>query len=180
METVYILQIITIGITLISLVANICVTIFENRKTNYVEIITSSRLEFMKNNRTEAASFIVLCRKFALGMRSDHSYDIDKIDDLYMSFEKIKLFLKPCYSIDSRIIKSGEKIVSSIEDAVLKKEIDINVFLSEINVFEKLFSVYDAADWKFVKEQFNGKNGKSMHFDEICDEFERKFNNEEY
>lgn len=47
----------------------------------------------------------------------------------------------------------------------------------EIDEFSKLFNIYDDADWKFIKQQFNSTNKKSADFDKICDEIKSKYYN---
>ena len=174
MDTVYILQIVTICITALTLVINVFVTLITNKQKNYNEIITTNRIEFMLRNRDNAAKFTAEAKNIILQLKSGNS-SID-LKCLYLSFEQICLVLKPYNSIDKDIINAGQKVINLIEQSVLDGK--LNELLSDaVNEFANLFNIYDDADWKFIKSQFNSTNKNSADFDKICDEIKSRYNN---
>lgn len=165
METVYILQIVTISITAITLIINVLVTLMTNTQKNYNEIITTSRLEFLAHNRNNAAEFISEAKNIALLLKSGAN-PID-VKPLYLAFEQICIALKPYNAFDKEIIDVGKKITSLIEQSVLAGH--LNESLGDaIGKFAHLFNIYDDADWKFIKQQFNSTHKNSDDFDKIC------------
>lgn len=167
MDTVYVLQIITISLTAITLIINVLVTLMTNKQKNYNEIITSSRLDFMTRNRDNAAKFVAEAKSIELALKCK----VNQIDakSLYLAFEQICIALKPYNSIDKEIIDAGKNVVAIIEQSIVSQQ--FNESLSEaINKFEQLFNIYDDADWKFIKQQFNSTNKTSVDFDKICDD----------
>lgn len=172
MDTVYILQVITICITALTVVINVLVTSITNRQKNYNEIITESRLEFMQNNRNNAANFTAEAKNIILKLNCGKN-EID-VKDLYTAFERICLALKPYNAIDKEITDAGRHVVNLIERSVIKNRPD-GELTAAVNEFEKLFNIYDDADWKFIKQQFNTTKKKSEDFDKICNDIKAKY-----
>ncbi|MBD5636397.1 MAG: hypothetical protein HDP28_01060, partial [Clostridia bacterium] len=125
METVYILQIVTICITALTLVINVLVTLFTNKQKNYNEIITNSRLDFMRSNRDNAAKFIAEARSIALSLKSGKQ-DID-LKSLYLAFEQLNIALKTYNEIDNEIILAGNRVIALVEQSIIDKKIDDNL-----------------------------------------------------
>jgi len=166
METVYILQIITICLTAFSLFINVLITLKTNKQENYNNIITKSRLDFMNQDRINAAQFIaeakniatlVNCKKAAIDLKP-----------LFYSFAQINIALKPYNEMERKILDVGQSIVDSAEKSVIDKHLD-ETYLARIDEFTQLINIYDDADWKFIKQQFNSSNKNSEDFDRICD-----------
>ena len=173
MDIVYILQVVTICISTLTLIINVLVTTFANRQKNYNEIITSSRLEFMLNNRNNAAKFAAEAKNVALKIKCGNN-SID-LSSLYLSFEQIHIALKPYNLIDKNILDAGERVLALTEQSVI--EVSLNNSLSDaVDEFVKLINIYDDADWKFIKQQFNSTRRKSADFDKICDDIKMKYN----
>ena len=172
MDTVYILQVVTICITALTLGINVLVTLITNKQKNYNEIITQNRIEFMLRNRDNAAKFTAEARDIMLKLkRKDNSVEVK---NLYLAFEQICLVLKPYNSIDKEIINAGNNIIALIEHSLLDGCLN-NSLPEAINEFAKLFNIYDDADWKFIKQQFNSTNKSSDDFDKICNEIKSKY-----
>lgn len=172
MEIVYILQIITICITALTLVINVLITLITNKQRNYNEIITTNRIEFMLRNRDNAAKFTAEAKNIILQLKSGNC-SID-LKSLYLSFEQICLALKPYNSIDKDIITAGEKVVNLIETSVLDGKLN-ELAVAAVDEFANLFNIYDDADWKFIKAQFNSTHKNSDDFDKICEQIKSKY-----
>ena len=173
MEIVYILQIVTICITALTLVINVLITVLTNKQKNYNEIITNSRLEFMLRNRDNATRFIAEAKNIVLNPKWRNN--VLDLKPLYTHFEQICMALKPYNTIDEEIIAAGNRIIELTEQAVLSKS--LNEELPEtIKEFARLVNIYDDADWKFIKQQFNTTTKKSEDFDKICNDIKAKYN----
>ncbi len=172
MDTVYILQVVTICITALTLGINVLVTLITNKQKNYNEIITLNRIEFMLRNRDNAAKFIAEAKDITLKLkRKDSSFDVK---NLYVAFEQLCLVLKPYNSIDKEIITAGNNVIASIEQSLTGGRLDDSL-PEAINEFAKLFNIYDDADWKFIKQQFNSTSKNSDDFDKICNEIKSRY-----
>lgn len=172
MDTVFILQVVTISITVLTLVVNVLVTTLANKQKNYNEIITNSRLDFMKSNRDNAAKFTAEARNIVLMFQSGN-YNID-VKPLYTYFEQLSIALKTYNSIDNEIITAGNRVVGLIEQSVINKKSN-DELPKAIKEFSDLINIYDDADWRFIKKQFNSTTKKSEDFDEICNEVKKKY-----
>ena len=173
MEIVYILQIITICITALTFVVNVLITLITNKQKNYNEIITNNRIEFMLRNRDNATQFIAEARYLIFKLKNGEC-SID-LKPLYLSYEQICMALKPYNSIDNEIITAGKNVLELAEESVLKGHLNDSL-LDAVNKFARLFNIYDDADWKFIKQQFNSTHKKSADFDKICEEIKIKYN----
>lgn len=173
METVYILQIVTISITVLTLIVNVLVTALTNRQKNYNEIITNSRIEFMKSNRNNAAKFTAEAKNIVYLLKSGKS-EIN-LKTLYVYFEYLSISLKVYNAIDNEIIDSGKRVIDLVEQSVLCGSLQ-NDLLDAIDKFSRLINIYDDADWKFIKQQFNSTNKNSDDFDKICNDIKSKYN----
>lgn len=173
MDIVYILQVVTICISTLTLIINVLVTTIANKQKNYNEIITSSRLDFMKNNRDNAAKFAAEADNVALKLNCGNI--LSDLSSLYISFEQIRIALKPYNSIDKNILDAGQKVLSLIEQSVIAGTLS-NSLSDSIDEFVRLVNIYDDADWKFIKQQFNSTNKKSEDFDKICNDISLRYN----
>lgn len=173
METVYILQIVTISITALTLVINVLVTTLSNRQKNYNEIITNSRIEFMKSNRENSARFTAEARNIVLLLKRGKS-EID-LKSLYAYFEQLCISLKTYNDIDKAIIDSGRRVIDLIERSIVGGSLQSEL-PDAIDKFSHLFNIYDDADWQFIKQQFNSTTKQSKDFDKLCGEIGSKYN----
>ncbi len=172
MDTVYLLQVITISITVLTLVINALITWFSNRQKNYNGIITNSRLDFMKRNRENSSIFIAEVRNVVFMLKCGKN-EID-IKNIYYYFEQLSVSLKTYNKIDKKIDDTGKLIIEMIEKSIQSKEAKDGL-IDVIDDFSRLINIYDDADWKFIKQQFNSTSKKSEDFDKICDEVLSKY-----
>ncbi len=173
MDTVYVLQIITICITALSLFINVFVTLRTSKQENYNNIITTSRLNFMNQNRNNAAQFIAEAKNVAMMLKCKKK-DID-LKPLYYSFSQISIALKSYNFIDKEILDAGNNVLGLAEKSIFNGSLD-ETLLTKINEFSHLINIYDDADWKFIKQQYNSSNKKSEEFDKICDDITKRYN----
>ena len=162
----------TICITVVTLVVNVLITLIISKQENYNQIITNSRLKFMADNRTNAATFTAEARNIAFMLKGGNS-QID-LKPLYLAFEQIRLALKPYNDIDKKIIDAGNSVVALVEQSVAENKLNEGLF-DAVESFVQLVNIYDDADWKFIKQQFNSTNKKSKDFDNICDDVMSKY-----
>lgn len=173
METVYILQIVTISITAITLAINVLITTLTNKQKNYNEIITSSRIDFMMRNREYSAKFTAEAKNIVLLLKCGKS-EID-LKMLYTYLEQLCISLKAYNDIDKEIIDCGNRVINLVEQSILNANLQSELS-NEIDKFSHLFNIYDDADWRFIKQQFNSTNKNSEDFDRICNDIKAKYN----
>lgn len=173
MDTIYILQIITIVITVITLIINVFVTLKTSKQENYNSIITKSRLDFMNQDRISSAQFIAEAKNIALMIKNgNNSMDLKP---LYYAFTQISIALKPYNTMEKKILDSGNGIIDLIEQSITNSKLD-QTLSTRIDEFVRLINIYDDADWKFIKQQFNSTKKKSEDFDKICEDIISKYN----
>lgn len=172
METVYILQIVTICITAITLIVNVLITLITGKQSNYNKIITESRLNFLAHNRENAAKFAAEAKSIALLLQSGKK-PVD-VKALYLAYEHICIALKTYNEIDKKIIDACNAVIASVEKSLLENKLD-GALNGAIEEFVRLVNIYDDADWKFIKQQFNSTNKNSADFDRICDEVSSRY-----
>ncbi|MCH5155663.1 MAG: hypothetical protein J1F69_03570 [Clostridiales bacterium] len=172
METVYILQIVTISVAVVTLLINVFITLTTAKQKNYNEIITTSRLEFMKSNRDNAAAFIAEAKNIAFLLRGKNK-QID-LKPLYGAHAQICLALKEYNDIDKEITMLADRVLSLTEQAVLENKFNENISAA-IEQFERIINIYDDADWQFIKQQFNSTSKNSADFDKICEQIKAKY-----
>ncbi len=173
MDTVYlILQVVTISITALTLGINVFITIITNKQKNYNEVITNNRIEFLMRNRESMSKFIAEARNFIMSFKLGNK--TVNIKPLYSYFEQICITLKTYNEIDREIVDAGKKIIDLTEKSILNEALSDDLS-DAIDKFSLLVNIYDDADWKFIKQQFNSTNKTSDDFDKMCEDIKTKY-----
>lgn len=155
MNTVIVLQIITIIISFLTLVSNTAITINENRKTHYVEFTTSSRIQVLNKTRELIAKLAAMTDPMVINNVSSNS-------EYYLQLCKIKydlnILLKDINE-EERVLKTLINTTVETADKYLKSHsLENEQELHQcINTIMSLYAIYDSTDWRFIKEQSIGK-----------------------
>ena len=167
---VLILQVLTIVVSVSSLVFTLLSSIRENNKKNYIKVVTEQRL---KNK-----SIVRENTKNLLAYSNPHTIQLLTADTMLKCAESaaaIETVLKALYSEDNEVLISVNNLVSEIA----KQVSDGNNEQALIAARERLtreFSIYDLADWRFIKQQANGRKSDSDEFDEIYRKTRQDYN----
>ena len=159
--TVLILQIVTIFVSVSSLVFNLVSATLENRKKNYIKVVTEQRLKNKSIVRESVTALLANSNIQTLTLLNNET-----LKKSIESAAAIETVLKDVYPEDSCVLIAANELI--VEMAKQLK--DGNNEQSVSDAREKLlyeFSVYDLADWRFIKRQANGNKIDGVDFDEI-------------
>ena len=172
MDIVIILQIITIAISVISMVLGIVNVISENNKARYLEIVTTNRIANKKKVQ-DAASRILTVTQEALLSESNMA----AVKEAAGALSEMSVVLKDVYPQENKLLELGRKLVSDYKAFVdHKNDAEYqNKVLQSRQEFYIAFSIYDLADWRFIKNQFSGKKASAKDFDDIYEDTQREY-----
>ena len=166
---VIVLQVITIAISIVSMILSVVNTVKENRKKHYIKIVTAQRLENMRRVREAAKSILACTHEVLLDSANDAT-----VQECVSALTGISIVLKEAYKQEHELIQCGENLISALKAYVSKLGTKEEV-LSVRSQFYELYSIYDFADWQFIKRQSQGKHLDEIEFDEIYNEIEQKY-----
>lgn len=159
--TVLILQIVTIFVSVSSLVFNLVSATLENRKKNYIKVVTEQRLKNKATVRESVKNLLAFSNIQTLCLMNEET-----LKKSVESAAAIETVLKDVYPEDSCVLLATNNLI-----AEMAKQIDVGNNEQAVSIArEKLlyeFSVYDLADWRFIKKQANGKKIDGNDFDTI-------------
>lgn len=159
--TVLILQIVTIFVSVSSLVFNLVSATLENRKKNYIKVVTEQRLKNKAIVRESVKNLLAFSNIQTLCLLNEET-----LKKSVESTAAIETVLKDVYPEDSCVLLATNNLI-----AEMAKQIDVSNNEQAVSIArEKLlyeFSIYDLADWRFIKKQANGKKIDGNDFDEI-------------
>ena len=167
--TVIILQVLTVCISLSSLVLGIWNSIRENKKNRYIEIVTKQRLD----NKSKVSASAKILLQYANAETKEY-IDNEYIKQCALALSEIKAILKTCYPEDRAVLQSGEKLLCAYV-SYLRGETDFATIAKAGELFHQKYSVYDLADWRFIKNQAEGKKFDSADFDVLYKDTEKEF-----
>ncbi len=161
MTITIILQLVTIAASLFSIIITVVVSKLENQKTHYLEIVTKQRMK-NKEEVQRAAQTII---------KNSHPQMLDSITD-----EQIKecidaeaiiaTIFKSIYEKEAELIDCINDLIAELKKHKTTKENFENV-VSARDLFILKFSIYDQADWIFIKNQARGENKEFKDYDSI-------------
>ena len=167
--TVLILQIVTISVSVVSLTLNLLSTMRENNKKNYLKVVTEQRIK----NKTIVRENI----KNLLAYSNAHSLNVLTDETIKKSAESaagIETVLKDVYPEDKRVLSAVNNLVCEMAKHVDSGENEQAIANAREEVLRE-FSIYDLADWKFIKLQANGKKTDSEEFDKIYGDIREQY-----
>ena len=169
---VIVLQVITIAISIVSMIVTLVNTIKENRKKHYIKVVTTQRLENKKRVRDSAQRILECTHESVLDSANDTT-----LRECISALTGISVVLKEVYEQEHELIQCGEKLISALKAYIGKAETKENV-LAVRSQFYTLYSIYDFADWQFIKMQSQGKHLDSIEFDEIYQDIQQQYDNQ--
>lgn len=169
--TVLILQIVTIFVSVSSLVFNLVSATLENSKKNYIKVVTEQRLKNKSIVRESVKNLLAFSNIQTLCLLNEET-----LKKSVESAAAIETVLKDVYPEDNCVLLATNNLIVE-----MAKQIDVGNNAQAVSIArEKLlyeFSVYDLADWRFIKKQANGKKIDGNDFDEIYRNTREKYKN---
>lgn len=172
MEVVYILQIITIAVSIVSVVSSVIVSVKTNKTQNIAKIVANQRLIFLQQYREKSSLLLTLCSPEIISGAQDGSFERELLQTSY----ELKSIFKACYKQESELLRLIDTVV---ENAFLFKKTnsaeDKDRLNEAIKQLFRLINIYDVAYWRFIIDQTSGKNYKIDNFDSYFYEAEKTF-----
>ena len=159
--TVLILQIVTILVSVGSLAFNLISNSLENSKNNYIKVATEQRIKNKSIVRDSVANLLAYSNLQTLRFINE-----DTLKKSAASIATIEAVLKDVYSEDRRVLNAANNLIVEMAKQVNDGNNEEALSIARNNLLYE-FSVYDLADWTFIKKQATGKKTDSSEFDEI-------------
>lgn len=168
--TVLILQVVTIVVSIVSLTLNLLSTARENSKKNYIQVVTEQRLKNKSIIRENIKNLLAYSNAHTL-----NSLTNETVKKCAESAAGIETVLKDTYPEDKRVLAAVNNLVCEMTKQVESGENEHAIANAREEVLRE-FSIYDLADWKFIKQQANGKKTDSEEFDKIYKNTREQYN----
>lgn len=174
MDIVIILQIITITVSVVSMILGVVNVISENNKNRYLEIVTNNRVENKKKVQGAAKIILTATQEVLLS-----EADLSTLKEAAGALSEMTVVLKDIYPQENKLLKIGDRLLADYKMFVENKNsVEYrNRVLQSREDFYTEFSIYDLADWQFIKNQFSGKKANAQDFDNIYEEIQGKYKN---
>lgn len=173
MEIAYILQIITISITLLLGM----ISYFQTKKLqhgqNIISVTTKYRRERAEQLKEAGAALLTNTSADILILSKDV---VSMLKDATYAAEKIGMILHRNFEADEELISLSAQIVkiaTLYTDTRSKDTLDRLLYLQEI--FRLKCDLYSAADWNRIKKETTGENTSSESWTDYHDRLETNF-----
>lgn len=166
--SVIVLQVVTILVSITSLVVNFISTMQENKKKNYIKIVTEQRLKNKTIVRDNVATLLSYAGEYYFS-----NFDKEYFRDCCKCASNIETVLKRFYKEDIALLNSVENLLQAFK-VLLETGDSTNVESERKNLLYE-FSLYDLADWQFIKVQSSGSTYDSDDFDDIYSKLKNKY-----
>lgn len=173
METVYILQIITIGVSILTIFINGWVSLSSVKKQNVANIVTAQRLENLNQYRILSSNLISLCNPLIIKNNWDNSY----LETVKKEENKLKIIFKTVYQAEMELVDSLEDMVTLAYDYYFdknNKELEQNLIEKIDKLYDKI-NTYDLAYWRYIINQSEGKSYDQLDFDHFWEESKSEY-----
>ena len=167
--TVLILQIVTILVSISSLTFNLLSTVRENSKKNYIKVVTEERLKNKAIVRDNVKTLLALSN--ASTMADITATTLEKCAESAAAIETV---LKSNYDEDNNVLTAVNTLVATMANCIGDKSSNEELASARENLLRE-FSIYDLADWRFIKQQSTGKKSDSDDFNAIYAEIRENY-----
>ena len=173
METVYILQIITIVVSVFSVISTVVVNLITNKSNNVSNIVANQRLSFLQEYRKKSSLLLALCSPSILAEKKN---DYLERQIILTSYE-LKNIFKGCYEEERVILNKIDAVVNiAMRFRKNPENTELQAILEQANAeLFQVINVYDLAYWRFIIDQSSGKKYKVDDFDKYYVDAERRY-----
>ena len=168
--TVLILQIVTILVSISSLTFNLLSTVRENSKKNYIKVVTEQRLKNKSIVRENIKNLLAYSNCHTISLITEDT--VKKSADSAAAIESV---LKSSYPEDNNVLQAVNDLVAQLAKQINSKNNEQSIATAREKLLDE-FSIYDLADWRFIKQQANGTKTDSKEFDKIYSETREQYN----
>ncbi len=166
---VLVLQVVTILVSITSLIIGFVSTLVENKKKNYIKIVTEQRLKNKEVVRKSVSNLLCISHPCILSQ-----FDEDSLKNCCVYASEVESVFKRFYEEDATVLKAIDNLLDSLRQWLCK-----SISAEEIERARKEllyeYSVYDFSDWQFIKSQSTGKRYESNDFDKIYAQSKKDF-----
>ena len=167
--SVLVLQIVTIMVSISSLIVSFVSSLMENKKKNYIKVVTEQRLknkELVRKNISD-----LLC--------DSHPCVLSQFNELTLKnccehASEVESVLKRFYKEDTAVLETIDRLLACLQKW-LQKEIPAEEVEQARNALLYEYSIYDFSDWQFIKSQSSGKQYGSDDFNMIYAKSKKDF-----
>lgn len=159
--SVLVLQIVTILVSITSLLISFISTFVENKKKNYIKVVTEQRLKNKETVRKSVSDLLCASHPCILSQ-----FDESSLKNCCAYASEIESVLKRFYKEDAAVLNAVDLLLASLQQWSQKAIPQDKVERARKTLLYE-YSVYDYSDWQFIKSQSNGKQFGSNDFDTI-------------
>lgn len=173
MEISYIIQILTLVVSVCILILNIVFSRMEKSREYLLENITKQRNYDMLKMREISASICALTDAVLIEQRvNEENY----LETLISESKKMDFLLKRYYKEDREVIDVKNKLINCIINYYDNKDADNIIHIQEYNrLFNKIAELFNYTAWQCVKEQATGKRITTVEFSMLYDKYRTKY-----
>lgn len=156
METVYILQAITIVVSVVSVGLNVMISILTNNRKQISDIVAKRRLNHLQQYRTGISKLAAICNPEAIVSNEIKAFNYTLSSEIM----KLAIIFKGVYRPEQEILSEIEqlkKIALAFYSEQNNKELK-NQLETQLEKLVDLINIYDLAYWRFIINQATGKN----------------------
>lgn len=169
--SVLVLQIVTILVSVTSLIVSFTSTLVENKKKNYIKVVTEQRLKNKDIVRKSVADLLCVSHPCILAQ-----FDENTMKNCCAHASDVESILRRFYKEDQAVLQSIDQLLDLLQQWLTKSTTAEEVERARKALLYE-YSVYDFADWQFIKSQSSGKQYSSDDFDEIYAQSRERFSN---
>ena len=174
MNSLLILQVFTIFISFATLVVNIYLTKYENKKRNFLQYTTKHRVNEIIHLRNIVSTILTLTSPEIIQHNKDYNYSC--IQKLINSAYNLSMIFKIIYDEEREILLLiNSMVINSIK---LYRNDDVSI-VEKLNADSKrllhLYTAYDTANWEFIKGQSKGYLWDDNEFLRYYNKYKPKF-----
>jgi hypothetical protein len=173
MEIVYILQVITISVSIISVFINAFLTLSVNKRKQISDTVAKQRLLFLQQYRNLFSQIIALCDVNSIMFCEQKNFYFELCEKII----KLKILFKRIYSQEKELLYQIDKLRDCAitfyqSNADVK---NMNALKDQVDTLYQLIDIYDLAYWRFIINQASGKNVESDNFDKIYEKVKKEY-----
>lgn len=158
-------------VSILTLAVSIIIEIIENKKTRWVKTITVNGA-IAHNNMVRESSAIILSLTNPLRLKDDFKLTPQEGNDLFIAIAKLEVHFSLSIKEEAELLIIIRKLAGTLNKYQQdhSQDLRIAVILLREQFFNKI-SIYDFADWKYIKSQIKGR-GTEINFEHFYEKEE--------
>ena len=172
MNLVSALQIVTIVVSILNIIATSIIAITTVKSQNIANIVAKQRLSFLEQYRLLSSKLFTICSPIVIKENGV------SIEDIIQTSYQLKSIFKSCYEEERQINTAIDELLDATFDFIKNKNDNQQEaqLMDKINCLFELINTYDLAYWRYIIDQSVGKRYQVDDFDAYYSKAEQKFN----